>query len=39
MSRLEWLLSMGAFAAIIEVLWWVGVGIYMYRIFKEGDAQ
>lgn len=40
MSPMNWLLSVGAVAAIIELLWWTGVGIYLYRFMnKDGDEQ
>jgi len=40
MSTFNWLLSVGAAAAIIELLWWTGVGIYIYRFIKKetGDV-
>ena len=42
MSNLTWLLSIGATAAIIELIWWVGVTAYAIKYFNNkntGDVQ
>jgi hypothetical protein len=43
MSLFNWLLGVGAVAAIVELLWWIGVVGYLYRYRfankKAGDPQ
>jgi|APSaa5957512493_1039668.scaffolds.fasta_scaffold59939_4 hypothetical protein len=39
MSMFNWLLSLGAIAAIIELLWWIGVIAWVIRFTKKEDSQ
>lgn len=39
MSMFNWLLSLGAIAAIIELLWWIGVITWVIRISKKEEAE
>ena len=37
MSNLTWLLSVGATAAIIELLWWFGITAFVIK-YRKGEA-
>jgi hypothetical protein len=39
MSMFNWLLSLGAIAAIIELLWWIGVIAWLIRVSKKEESE
>ena len=39
MSMFNWLLGIGAIAAIIELLWWIGVIAWLIRVSKKEESE